>query len=109
MHRRNVTVCSIPVSGPIDAPLIQSMRQKIQEALEPKELVVKDVSGDQRHVSIYVVSDAFEGETAVNRQRKVYKAIWEELQQAVHAVDNLVTRTPEEAASKPPPNFDAPQ
>lgn len=49
--------------------------------------------------SIDVVSSAFEGQSAVNRQRMVYKAIWEELQNVVHAVDQMTTRTPEEAAS----------
>lgn len=49
--------------------------------------------------SIDVVSSAFEGKSAVNRQRMVYKAIWEELQNVVHAVDQMTTKTPEEAAS----------
>lgn len=49
--------------------------------------------------SIDVVSSAFEGKSAVNRQRMVYKAIWEELQTIVHAVDHMTTRTPFEAAN----------
>ncbi|KAF3776721.1 BOLA4 protein [Nymphaea thermarum] len=48
---------------------------------------------------IDVVSAAFEGQSAVNRQRMVYKAIWEELQTTVHAVDQMTTKTPEEAAA----------
>ncbi|KAM7504979.1 hypothetical protein LguiB_003883 [Lonicera macranthoides] len=54
-----------------------------------------------RHVQnafIDVISSAFEGQSAVNRQRMVYKAIWEELQNTVHAVDQMTTRTPSEAA-----------
>jgi len=47
--------------------------------------------------SIDVISSAFEGQSAVNRQRMVYKAIWEELQTTVHAVDQMTTRTPNEA------------
>jgi acid stress-induced BolA-like protein IbaG/YrbA len=34
---------------------------------------------------------------ALHRQRMVYKAIWEELQNAVHAVDAMTTKTPSEA------------
>lgn len=49
--------------------------------------------------SIDVVSASFEGQSAVNRQRTVYKAIWEELQTTVHAVDQMTTRTPAEAAA----------
>lgn len=50
--------------------------------------------------SIDVVSTAFEGQSAVNRQRMVYKAIWEELQTTVHAVDQMTTNTPAEAAAR---------
>jgi BolA protein len=49
------------------------------------------------HISIQVVSDKFEGKRAVQRQQLVYKAIWEELQGPVHAVDSMVCKTPEEA------------
>lgn len=50
--------------------------------------------------SIEVIASAFEGQSAVNRQRMVYKAIWEELQEKVHAVDQMTTWTPSEAAWK---------
>eukprot|EP00890_Picochlorum_soloecismus_P005833 jgi/Picsp_1/6250/NSC_03604-R1_transcription regulator len=72
------------------------MRRKIQEALETEDVQVTDVQGDGRHVEIVVVSSQFEGKSSVNRQRMVYKAIWEELQDAVHAVDAMVTKTPGE-------------
>ena len=36
-------------------------------------MAVKDVYGDGRHVSIEVVSDKFEGEGQMKRQRMVYK------------------------------------
>ncbi|CAI9302200.1 unnamed protein product [Lactuca saligna] len=86
-------------SGPIDSPLMQSMQNKIKEELNAELVTVNDAYGDGRHVSIDVVSSAFEGKSAVNRQRMVYKAIWEELQNVVHAVDQMTTKTPEEAAS----------
>lgn len=40
---------------------------------------MKDLQGDGRHVTIDVVAAAFEGKSAVDRQRMVYKAIWQEL------------------------------
>jgi stress-induced morphogen len=49
------------------------------------------------HISIQVVSDKFTGKRAVQRQQMVYKAIWEEMQGAVHAVDEMVCKTPAEA------------
>ncbi|KAK2453825.1 protein BOLA1, chloroplastic [Trifolium repens] len=76
------------------------MQIKIKEQLNAESVSVKDAYGDGRHVSIDVVSTAFEGQSAVNRQRMVYKAIWEELQSAVHAVDQMTTKTPAEAAGK---------
>ena len=58
---------------------------------------VNDLSGNGKHVSIKVVSQAFEGKSSVNRQRAVYKCIWLEPKTRVHAVNEMVTMTPEEA------------
>jgi stress-induced morphogen len=57
----------------VSAALMQSMQAKIQEALAAQSVSVQDVYGDGRHVSIDVVSDAFDGKNAVQRQRMVYK------------------------------------
>eukprot|EP00891_Asterochloris_glomerata_P002625 jgi/Astpho2/2625/gw1.00049.85.1_t len=73
------------------------MRDSITEALQPAKLDIQDINGDGRHVSIDVVSEVFEGESSLKRQRMVYKAIWQELQGAVHAVDAMTTLTPTEA------------
>jgi stress-induced morphogen len=99
-QKRFLAVKAVDVSGPgtVDFPLITSMQDKIKEQLKAQEVSVKDAYGDGRHVSIDVVAEAFEGQSRVNRQRMVYKAIWEELQSTVHAVDQLRTRTPAEAA-----------
>ncbi len=86
-------------AGQVSAELMESMRSKIADALEAQTVEVADVYGDGRHVSISVVASAFEGKSSVARQRMVYKAIWMELQEAVHAVDAMTTRTPDEAAS----------
>ncbi|KAL5837163.1 hypothetical protein ACOSQ3_014332 [Xanthoceras sorbifolium] len=87
-------------AGSIDSPLMQSMEKKIKDHLNAESVNVKDAYGDGRHVSIDVVSSAFEGQSAVNRQRMVYKAIWEELQSTVHAVDQMTTKTPREAEAQ---------
>ncbi|XP_021887694.1 protein BOLA4, chloroplastic/mitochondrial [Carica papaya] len=86
--------------GSIDESLMTSMEKKIKEHLNAESVQVKDTSGDGRHVVIDVISSAFEGQSAVNRQRMVYKAIWEELQNTVHAVDQMTTRTPAEVAAR---------
>jgi len=90
-HARAVAAAAIPVSGPgatpaaapaaaapadsaITAATMADMRRKIGEALETDSVRVTDVHGDGRHVSIDVVAAAFEGKSAVARQRLVYKA-----------------------------------
>jgi len=86
-------------AGPAESPATKALEAKIKEQLEADAVTVVDTSGDGRHVCIDVVSKAFEGKSAVNRQRMVYKAIWEELQSTVHAVDQMTTKTPDEAAA----------
>ncbi|KAK9846270.1 hypothetical protein WJX81_000445 [Elliptochloris bilobata] len=111
MHRRQCCTRAIQVSGPGEAPqpqadpltgqitteLMDSMRAKIEEALGATSVAVTDVSGDGRHVAIDVVSPRFEGLGSMKRQQLVYKAIWLELQDAVHAVDAMTVKTPQEA------------
>jgi len=76
------------------------MTQKIREELKADKVDIVDMSGDARHVSINVVSSLFEGKNAINRQRLVYKCIWEEMQEKVHAVQGIQTLTPGEAKEK---------
>eukprot|EP00262_Sarcandra_glabra_P008873 TRINITY_DN2280_c0_g1_i1.p1 TRINITY_DN2280_c0_g1~~TRINITY_DN2280_c0_g1_i1.p1 ORF type:complete len:165 (-),score=30.17 TRINITY_DN2280_c0_g1_i1:260-754(-) len=99
-RRFSIRATQVSDSGSVDSPMMQSMEKKIKEQLNADVVTVRDAYGDGRHVSIDVISSAFEGESAVNRQRMVYKAIWEELQSTVHAVDQMTTRTPAEAAAK---------
>lgn len=86
-----------PAPGQLSEELVQNIRDKIAAALETEDVSVRDINGDGRHVAIDVVSGKFEGESQVQRQRMVYRAIWLELQEAVHAVDEMTTKTPEEA------------
>ncbi|KAJ9185658.1 hypothetical protein P3X46_005260 [Hevea brasiliensis] len=99
-RRFTVRATNVNDAGSIDSPLMQSMEKKIKEELNAESVIVKDAYGDGRHVSIDVISSAFEGQSSVNRQRMVYKAIWEELQSTVHAVDQMTTKTPAEAAAQ---------
>lgn len=85
------------VEGPITEELMKTMKAKISAALQTENVSVKDVRGDGRHVEIDVVSELFEGQKPMQRQRMVYKSIWLELQDSVHAVDAMTTKTPSEA------------
>jgi stress-induced morphogen len=87
-------------SGGTDVTVIGAAKRKLAAALSPTSLNVVPTYGDPNgaHVSISVVSDAFEGMGTLKRHRLVYKAIWEELENgSIHAVDELVAKTPDEA------------
>lgn len=91
-------LCAAAADGP-DTSVVDVCQQKIQDALEADNVVVTGAYDDPNgsHVSIEVVSSLFEGKRPVQRQQLVYKAIWEELQGPVHAVDSMVCKTPDEA------------
>eukprot|EP00527_Entomoneis_sp_CCMP2396_P009265 CAMPEP_0198138300 /NCGR_PEP_ID=MMETSP1443-20131203/1707_1 /TAXON_ID=186043 /ORGANISM="Entomoneis sp., Strain CCMP2396" /LENGTH=135 /DNA_ID=CAMNT_0043800011 /DNA_START=211 /DNA_END=618 /DNA_ORIENTATION=- len=82
-----------------ETTIVDICKGKIQEALEAESVKVTGAYDDPNgsHISIEVVSSKFEGKRAVQRQQLVYKAIWEEMQGAVHAVDSMVCKAPGEA------------
>ncbi|GJQ08797.1 hypothetical protein GpartN1_g588.t1 [Galdieria partita] len=81
-----------------DNTVVERVEQKLREALNPKYLQVVPAFDDPNgsHVSIRVVSEKFENLTSLKRHQLVYKAIWEELQGPVHAVDSIEAKTPKE-------------
>ena len=98
-----------------EGPIATIIREKLTAALAPTRLEIEDDSarhaghhheggmdakpGGESHFNLTVVSAAFEGKNAINRQRLVYKCIWEEMQsERVHAVQGIETKTPAEAA-----------
>jgi len=83
------------------------LRAKLESALSPIALDIEDESarhaghagareGGETHFKIRIVTRSFAGLSRVERQRKVYAAVAEELAERVHAL-SLVTLTPEEA------------
>jgi len=87
--------------------MADTIRQKLQAAFAPKELEIADDSakhaghsgarpGGETHFSVRIVSETFEGLSRVERQRRVYAALAEELKpNKVHALA-LTTITPAE-------------
>ncbi|KAL7474987.1 hypothetical protein ACHAW6_000924 [Cyclotella cf. meneghiniana] len=78
--------------------IVETCRQKIVVALETDDVKVTGAYDDPNgsHISVEVTSQLFEGKRPVQRQQLVYKALWEELQGPVHAVDSMVCKTPSE-------------
>lgn len=58
-----------PHTGQITAELMDSMKAKIEDALEATSVSVTDVSGDGRHVAIDVVSPRFDGLGSMKRSK----------------------------------------
>jgi BolA family transcriptional regulator, general stress-responsive regulator len=83
------------------------IREKLTAAFAPKELAVEDESakhaghagsrpGGETHFNVRIVSDSFEGVSRVERQRRVYAALADEMRGRVHAL-SLTTLTPAES------------
>ena len=85
----------------IEDTVVSRCTQKIKDAVVPVKLVVQAAHDDPNgsHITVEVVSKEFEGQRTVQRQRLVYKAIWDEMADggSVHAVDRIIAQTPEEA------------
>jgi BolA protein len=87
--------------------MAQTIHQKLAAAFTPQELTVDDESarhaghsgarpGGETHFNVRIVTEAFTGLSRVERQRRVYAALAEELRGGVHAL-SLTTLTPAEA------------
>ena len=83
------------------------IRQKLTDKFAPAELVITDESArhvghrgarpeGESHFDVRIVSTSFEGVLRVERHRRVYAVLADELETHVHAL-NLATLTPAEA------------
>ncbi|HWA01995.1 MAG TPA: BolA family protein [Rhizomicrobium sp.] len=90
--------------------MAETMHAKLVAAFAPTELEVVDESarheghagsrpGGETHFHVRIVSSAFEGATRIERQRRVYAALAEELKARVHAL-SLTVLTPAESWSE---------
>ena len=83
------------------------LRDRLQQGFSPERIDIVDDSskhaghagareGGESHFTVTIVSPAFEGLSRVERQRRVYAALSEELAGPVHAL-SLKALTPGEA------------
>jgi len=90
-----------------DKPIAASLRRKLQAAFSPLSLSIEDESArhaghmgarpeGETHFKVRIVSSAFAGQSRVERQRKVYACVAQELKERVHAL-SVTALTPEEA------------
>jgi BolA family transcriptional regulator, general stress-responsive regulator len=84
--------------------------ERLTAVFAPAELVVTDESAlhaghsgarpeGETHFRVRIVSQAFTGMSRVERQRRIYAVLAEELRERVHALA-LTALTPEEASKK---------
>lgn len=76
-------------------PSPQELQAWLEEALSPAQV---EVEGDGAHFSAFVVSQAFQGKSRIERHRFVYQALGDKMAM-VHAL-SLRALTPEEAEGK---------
>jgi BolA protein len=87
--------------------IADNIRIKLNAAFAPTQLVVEDESAKhhghsgarpegETHFRVVIVSPAFAGLSRVERQRRVYAALADELRDRVHALA-LTARAPEGA------------
>lgn len=88
--------------------IAERMRRKLEDAFAPSRLDIVDDSHHhaghsgarpegETHFHVTIVASAFAGASRVERQRKVYAALAEEMKGRVHALQ-LTTLAPGEAA-----------
>jgi len=86
------------------------IESKLTAALRPARVTVVDESelhkghaghrpGGESHFRVEIVAAAFEGQSRVARQRRVYEILADELKAGVHALA-LTTRTPAEDSKR---------
>ncbi len=83
-----------------------TLRQRIEDGCTPVHLAIDDETshhaghvGDRAHggghYTVLIVSHRFEGQTLVERHRRVYAAVGDLMKQEVHAL-SMRTLTPQE-------------
>lgn len=91
-------------------PVYQRIVSKLTAALRPSVLTLKDQSHlhahhaqspkrPETHFDLHVVSNEFEGMPLLQRQRKIYEILTDEMAASVHAL-SMTTRTPSEQEQK---------
>ena len=86
--------------------MADTIRRKLTDALAPVELVIVDDSarheghaghrsGGETHFTVRIVSAAFTGLSRVERQRRVYAVLSDEMKSQIHALA-LITLAPGE-------------
>ena len=86
--------------------MTEIIRRKLEAAFGPEQLVIEDEShrhaghvgarpGGETHFRVELVSSVFKGVTRVERQRRVYEVLADEMKDRIHALA-LSVKAPDE-------------
>ncbi len=80
----------------INLQRIKKMKQRLQDGLEPSELIIRDDShlhaghagakSGKGHFSVMIISDQFSGVSILKRHQMVYDCLGELMQSDIHAL-----------------------
>lgn len=73
----------------------EQLQSLIEEGIPDAAVTVRDLTGTRDHFGVQVVSRAFAGKSLVEQHQMVYRAVGNELTNAVHALQ-VHTSVPEE-------------
>jgi acid stress-induced BolA-like protein IbaG/YrbA len=67
------------LAGEPDRTVVATCTEKITAALDPTDIKVEGAYDDPNgsHITIYCVSEAFEGKRSLARQQLIFKEIWD--------------------------------
>ncbi len=96
-------------------PMHGTIESKVRAALAPELLEITDESymhnvpaGAESHFRLLIVSNAFEGQSLVQRHQAVYRALAEEMSGQIHALA-MQTFTPSEWSESEQQRADSPE
>tara|TARA_B100000683_G_C12053151_1_gene375423 strand:- start:58 stop:348 length:291 start_codon:yes stop_codon:yes gene_type:complete len=80
----------------------------LEKSFSPQQLIVEDFShqhsrGAESHIEVYIVAEAFDGKSIVQKHRALYKALQVELDSGLHALKLQVFGTQDPAVDKTSP------
>ncbi len=76
-------------------PSVDTIRERIEQALPESEVVVEDWTGGGDHLRATITSPAFVGLSRIEQHRLVYAIFDGEIGGEIHAL-SLTTRTPDQ-------------
>ena len=92
--RRSLLIVKSPITaGTVMDPA--QLKSLIETGIPGSQVSVQDLTGTRDHFSVQVISKAFAGKSLVEQHQMVYRAVGQELTNAVHALQ-VHTAVPEE-------------